>query len=68
MGRRADGALVGAGDATAQARQVYANMRTAMESVGGTLANIVKVAIFLVSEDDLAGRGRRRTSAGGIAG
>ena len=35
MGRRADGALVGAGDATAQARQVYANLRTAMESVGG---------------------------------
>lgn len=52
--RGADGEVVGAGDAAAQARQVYANLRTAMESVGGTLANIVKVTIFLVSEDDLA--------------
>ena len=52
--RGPDGAVIGAGDADAQARQVYANLRTAIESVGGTFANIVKVTIFITSEEHLA--------------
>lgn len=51
--RGPDGAVIGAGDADAQARQVYANLRTAIESVGGTFANIVKVTIFITSEEHL---------------
>ena len=52
--RGPDGAVIGAGDADAQARQVYANLLTAIESVGGTFANIVKVTIFITSEEHLA--------------
>ena len=52
--RGADGAVIGQGDAPAQARQVYANLRTAIESVGGTFENIVKVTIFITSEEHLS--------------
>ena len=48
--RGPDGAVIGLDNAPAQARQVYANLRTAIEAVGGTFANIVKVTIFITSE------------------
>jgi enamine deaminase RidA (YjgF/YER057c/UK114 family) len=48
--RDASGALVGRNNAVAQAKKAYANLRTAIESVGGTYANIVKVTIFVTSE------------------
>ena len=41
---------IGLDSAPAQCRQVYENLRTAIESVGGTFANIVKVTIFVTSE------------------
>jgi enamine deaminase RidA (YjgF/YER057c/UK114 family) len=51
--RGADGVTVGVGNAKAQAEKVYDNLRVAVGAVGGTLANIVKVTIFLTSEDSL---------------
>ena len=36
-----DGSVVGGGDPTAQTKQVYARLAKAMESVGGSLADIV---------------------------
>jgi enamine deaminase RidA (YjgF/YER057c/UK114 family) len=51
--RGADGVTVGVGNAKAQAEKVYDNLRVAVGAVGGTLANIVKVTIFLNSEDSL---------------
>ena len=51
--RDANGNTVGLNNAIAQCKQVYANLRTAIESVGGTFANIVKVTIFVTSESYL---------------
>lgn len=48
--RGPDGKVIGLDNAPAQCRQVYDNLRTAIESVGGTFANIVKVTIFVTSE------------------
>ena len=42
-----DGEMVGGDDPRAQARQVYANVQAAIESVGGTLDDIVKQTIYI---------------------
>ena len=42
-----DGTLVGEGDIVAQARQVLTNLRDVLSSVGGTMADIGKVTIFV---------------------
>lgn len=39
--------IVGVGDPRRQAEQVWHNIRLAVESAGGTLANVVKITIFL---------------------
>jgi enamine deaminase RidA (YjgF/YER057c/UK114 family) len=39
--------VVGIGDPRAQAEQVWRNIRLAVEGAGGTLADIVKITIFL---------------------
>ena len=57
--RGSDGKVIGLDNAPAQARQCYANLRTAIESVGGTFANIVKVTIFVTSGGLSAGGARR---------
>ena len=51
--RGVDGSVIGKGDTLTQARQVNANLKTAIESVGGNLSNIVKVTIFLSKEADV---------------
>ncbi len=51
--RRADGSVAGKGDTLAQARQVNDNLKTAIESVGGRLSDIVKVTIFLTPQADV---------------
>ena len=51
--RGPDGVTIGKGDTLAQARQVNANLKTAIESVGGALSNIVKVTIFLTPDADV---------------
>ena len=41
--------LVGDGDFTAQAEQAFANLATALGSAGATLADIVKITIYIVN-------------------
>ena len=41
--------LVGAGDFPAQAEQAFANLAAALVSVGATLADVVKLNIYVVS-------------------
>jgi len=42
-----DGKLIGAGDAAAQTEQVFCNLRTVVEACGGSMADIVKITIFV---------------------
>lgn len=49
-----DGALVGKNDFAAQAAQVFRNLGAALQSVGCTASNLVKLTVFLRNMDDLA--------------
>ena len=49
-----DGQVVGAGDPAAQVRQVFTNLATALAAAGATLAQVVKLTIFLTDLADLA--------------
>ena len=42
-----DGKLVGEGDAAAQTEQVFQNLQAVVEGCGGTLADVVKLTIFV---------------------
>ena len=42
-----DGSLVGVGDIDAQLRQVFANLRAAVEGAGGTLNNIASLTVYV---------------------
>jgi enamine deaminase RidA (YjgF/YER057c/UK114 family) len=44
----ADGHVVGAGDLVAQFRQVCENLRAAVAAAGGTLADVVKLTIYVL--------------------
>jgi reactive intermediate/imine deaminase len=48
-----DGQLVGAGDFAAQARQVFENLRLALEAAGMKFAQVVKLGIFVTDIGDL---------------
>jgi reactive intermediate/imine deaminase len=48
-----DGNVVGDGDARAQTRQVFANLRTALGAAGARLDQVVKLTIFLTDIADL---------------
>ena len=50
----ASGKLVGEGDFEAQAEQVFRNLKIAVEAAGGTMADIVKLNVYLVAEVDTA--------------
>lgn len=50
----ATGALVGEGNFEAQAERVFANVKIALEAAGATMADIVKLNIYLVAEVDPA--------------
>lgn len=43
-----DGAVVGAGDLEAQARQVFRNLQTALSAAGATFADVVKMNTYIV--------------------
>jgi enamine deaminase RidA (YjgF/YER057c/UK114 family) len=43
-----DGKLVAAGDFAGQARQVFANLRTALKGAGATPADVTKLTTFVV--------------------
>jgi enamine deaminase RidA (YjgF/YER057c/UK114 family) len=57
----ASGHLVGAGNFEAQAEQVYSNLKIAVEAAGGTMADIVKLNIYIVAEVDPANIPKLRT-------
>jgi 2-iminobutanoate/2-iminopropanoate deaminase len=46
------GALVGAGDVVAQARQVFATMGRVLAAAGARPADVVKVTVYLLDVDD----------------
>src|SRR5882724_111126 len=50
----ASGKLVGEGNFEAQAEQVFANVRIAVETAGATMADVVKMNIYIVAEVDQA--------------
>jgi enamine deaminase RidA (YjgF/YER057c/UK114 family) len=50
----ASGKLIGEGDFEAQAEQVFGNLKIAVEAAGGSMADIVKLNIYLVAEVDQA--------------
>lgn len=48
-----DGALVGPGDIRAQARQVFDNLRAALQAVGASFDQVVKLNYYLVDATQL---------------
>ncbi len=50
----ASGNLIGEGNFEAQVEQVFRNLKIAVEAAGGTMADIVKLNIYLVAEVDQA--------------
>jgi enamine deaminase RidA (YjgF/YER057c/UK114 family) len=50
----ASGKLVGEGNFEAQAEQVFRNLKIAVEAAGGTMADIVKLNVYLVAQVDQA--------------
>ena len=52
----AKGNLVGRDDIQKQTRQVLANIKKAVEAVGGTVVDICKITIFVVGLDEAAYR------------
>jgi enamine deaminase RidA (YjgF/YER057c/UK114 family) len=47
----ADGAVVAVGDVAGQARQVMANLTTALEAAGAGLADVLKTTVFVATTD-----------------
>lgn len=45
--RRPDGSIAGVGDITAQTRQVCENIKSAVESAGGTMDDICRVDVYV---------------------
>jgi len=54
VSRDGQGNVVGAGDAAAQARQVYANIGTVLKAAGADWSHIVKMTTYLVDRADSA--------------
>lgn len=48
-----DGNLVGKGDFAAQARQVFANLKTALQASGATFQDVVKLNMFVTDMNQL---------------
>lgn len=49
----ADGKLIGPGDAPAQMRQVFENLRAALAAAGADMGHVVKLTIYLTDLADL---------------
>jgi enamine deaminase RidA (YjgF/YER057c/UK114 family) len=45
-------------DMTTQCRQVFGNLKTAMEAAGGGLADVAQLTVFIVDADDFADMNR----------
>jgi reactive intermediate/imine deaminase len=48
------GAVVGKGDFKAQTKQVFENLKTAVESAGGTMADVAKITIYVTDASQIA--------------
>lgn len=48
----ATGEVMTSGDVVAQAHQTFENLRTVLQSVGGSLANVVQMTVFLTDAAD----------------
>jgi len=53
-----DGKVVGKGDIAAQFRQVCENLKTMVESQGGTLQDIVKLTLYVLDKDNYRANGK----------
>jgi reactive intermediate/imine deaminase len=47
--------VVGEGDSEAQARQAFANLARVLEEAGSSVADVVRVTVFLVGSEHYAG-------------
>ena len=54
VSRGADGKIVAPGDAAAQAKQCYANLRAVLAEAGADLSRVVKLTTYLVDRADAA--------------
>jgi reactive intermediate/imine deaminase len=50
----ASGQVVGKGDFRAQAQQVYANLKTAVEAAGATMADVAKINMYVTDLSQIA--------------
>ena len=48
------GAVVGKGDFKAQAKQVFENLKTAVEAAGGAMADVAKITIYVTDLSQIA--------------
>ena len=48
------GAIVGKDDFKAQTKQVFENLKTAVEAAGGTMADVAKITIFVTDLSQIA--------------
>ncbi len=48
------GAVVGKGDFRAQAKQVFENLRAAVQAAGGTMADVAKINVYVTDISQLA--------------
>ena len=49
----ASGNIVGQGDARAQARQAFANLRGVLQAAGGDMANLMKITTYITKIENL---------------
>ena len=53
VARNSEGTTVGVGDFSAQAEQVFENVRRALESVGSNMGLIMKLNVFMTHREDI---------------
>lgn len=53
LARDSEGEIVGVGDFSAQAEQVFNNVRGALESVGSNMNSIMKMNVFMTHCEDI---------------
>ena len=53
IARDREGKTVGVGDFSAQAEQVFENVRAALESVGSNMSSIIKLNVFMTHREDI---------------
>ena len=58
-----DGNIVGAGSVYEQSKQVFTNIKEALESTGASMADVIKITTFLTDISGYGEFGRARTEA-----